>query len=97
MLSNKEKDEKLWKMLDRIKRSPDGADLIEYLESVSQANYQAFKRCLPDSNERHKGYGNAVDDLVTLMKESAQKLENMAVESTELPVQDDGSPANPHA
>ncbi len=97
MLSNKERDEKLWKMLDRLRRSADGPEFIEYLESVSQANYIGFKRCLPDSNERHKGYANAIDDLVGLIKESAQKLENMALQSTELPEQEDGSPANPHA
>lgn len=51
-------------MLKRIKTSTDGADFIEYLRSLSEDNYKAFKRCSSEMNDIHKGYALAIDNLL---------------------------------
>jgi hypothetical protein len=52
------------KMFSRIKLSQDGLDFIEYLKTLSQDNYEAFKRDETAANDIHKGYAIAIDSLL---------------------------------
>lgn len=57
-------DNQVLMLLKRVKQTQDGIDFIEYLQSLSQQNYRAWKKDLPDANEFHKGYAFAIDSLI---------------------------------
>jgi len=51
-------------LLKRIMSSGEGAELIEYLQSLSLENYEAFKKSGAARNDIHKGYAIAIDALL---------------------------------
>lgn len=70
-----EAEEKLIKMLSRIKKSPDGPELIEYLEELSADNYRAFKNGPHDRDALCKGYAIAIDSLIKSFQNCDQEKE----------------------
>lgn len=63
-------EEKVVKMLARIKATADGKDLIEYIKELDRANYTAFKRCPPEGDAVHKGIAKAYDHLIKIFEEA---------------------------
>lgn len=51
-------------MLKRIKTSPDGLDFIDYLKTLSQDNYLAFREGNSNLEKVYKGYAICVDKLI---------------------------------
>lgn len=98
MLNFKEREERVLKMLDRIKRSPDGAELIEYLQELSLMNYKAFKQSDPSSDEYCKGYAVAIDSLIESFANCTLKLADIQNAEKMDPILEDeeGNPVDLH-
>ena len=56
------------KLLKRIKHDSvikgDGVQFMEYLDSLSRQNYEAWKKQGSDMNDIHKGYAFCIDFLI---------------------------------
>jgi hypothetical protein len=65
--------QKVKKLLNRIKKSDDGPELMEYLTQLSNENYEAFKGSAPEDNEQHKGYAVCIDSLIEAFEKSGQE------------------------
>ena len=89
-------EESLYKMLDRVKKSPDGPALLEYLKLLSAENYAMFKRCNPATDEYCKGYAVAIDSLHDAIATSARHLESLEIATKEQPIDGHGIPVNIH-
>lgn len=81
-MTQSEKDEKILKLLDRLKKTQDGKELLEYLEELSKMNYKIFKKSSPDTDEFCKGYAVAVDSLIESFENCTTKL--IALEAARL-------------
>lgn len=79
MRTQKEKEESVLKLLDRIKKTQDGKELIEYLNELSAMNYRVFKKSSPDTDEFCKGYAVCVDSIIESFENCSLKL--IALES----------------
>ena len=62
-------EEKIMKMMARIKRSSDGPEFIEYLETLSKDNYKSWVSDAPDRDQEHKGYAKCIDSLIQTFKD----------------------------
>lgn len=76
-------NEKVTKLLGRIKATADGQEFIEYLQTLSDDNYKAFKGCPTDMNNIHKGYAIAVDNLLTCFEKCDKVVEKKNEEKIE--------------
>ena len=71
------RDEERYKLLERIKKSPDGKQFLEYLEELSLMNYKVFKKCDPQTDEFCKGYAVGVDSILDAFAGCTSKLASL--------------------
>jgi hypothetical protein len=62
-------ESEILRLILRIKTSPDGEDFIKYLETLSDDNYNAWKRSDPNVGDIHKGYAQCIDNIIKLFQE----------------------------
>ena len=62
------------KLFVRLKETSDGIQLLEFLETLSKQNYEAWKKCPSEFNDVHKGQSIAIDSLINFFETSADKL-----------------------
>jgi len=75
-----EKEEKIFKMLNRIFRSDEGPDLVEYLKELSVDNYTNFKKHGDTHGEFCRGYAVSIDMLVDCFEHSTEKLKYLEIQ-----------------
>ena len=95
-MTQAEKDEKLLKMLVRMKRSKNGPEFMTWMRDLSDINYRIFKKSAPETSEFCKGYAVAIDSIVESIENAARKLAALeASKKTALPLDEGGIPINP--
>ena len=67
-------DENLLKCLGRLKNSYDGIEFIEFLKTLSNNNYIAWKLSPHEFNDIHKGQAVALDGILEEFNNCEEKL-----------------------
>lgn len=62
------------RLFARMSKSGDGIDLLAYLKTLSLENYEAFKKDEANTNDIHKGYAIAIDNLIKLFETASDTL-----------------------
>lgn len=66
-------DERTKLMLKRVKSSPDGADLIEWLETIEKDNFISFRGADSKLNDVHKGIAICIDRILKAFRQCDKK------------------------
>jgi len=71
-------DDQRLRLISRLNASQDGIDFLEYLKDLSRDNYEAWKKDPAVTNDVHKGYAQAYDNLIMLFENCDTELRRLA-------------------